>query len=147
MQAGVSNELASVEKGLYEPIASILWTESAAISWKTRLQRAHEWKQRQAWVLIFPSNEQITHNAAFLQVLQLHGSSKSRTCCFARDRDHTAVVCLVIPVAGAAKPVKGVLGVTGPSASNVAQRSFACAVLALLSALSLALQAANGSKV
>ena len=58
-----------------------------------------------------------------------------------------AVVWLAFPVAGAVESVEGVLGVTGPSASNVVQRSSACAVLALLSALSLALQAASDSKV
>ena len=66
---------------------------------------------------------------------------------FQGHRDHKAVVSLAFPVAGAVKPVKGVLGVTGPSASDVDQRSSACAVLALLSALSLALQAASDSIV
>ena len=62
-------------------------------------------------------------------------------------RDHKAVVCLAFSVGGAFEAAKGVLRVTGPSASDVVQRSSACAVLALLSALSPALQAASDSAV
>ena len=62
-------------------------------------------------------------------------------------RDHMAVVYLAVPVAGAVEPVEGDFDVTGPAASDVVQRSSACAVMALLSALSLTLQAASDSKV
>ena len=66
---------------------------------------------------------------------------------FHGHRDHKAVVWLAFPLAGAAESVESDLGVSGPSSSDLVQRSSACAVLALLSALSLALRAASHSRV
>ena len=140
----VSEELAWVIEGLFRPVALLLWGEpiETAPSWRTRVKHVNQWLQRHAWIFTLPSDEQYTTVQRCCRSCSSLAVQEATMAALQGHRDHKAVVRIAFPVAGA-ETAKDVLGVTGPSASHVVQRSSACAVLALLSALSLTLQGAD----
>ena len=143
MEAGPSDVMAWLDEGLLKPLESIFYEGPPTYSWKN----VHWWLQRHAWVFLYPSNEQCSTLQCCCRCCSSLAVQEAAFAALQGHRDHKALVYLAFPAAGAVEPVKGVLGVTGASTSNVVQRSSACAVLALLSALSPALQAPSDLKL